>query len=147
MQVRKATHSDLDQLVELFNGYRVFYRKEADLVGARAFLTERMDAGDSEIYVCEVQGGTLAGFTQLYPLFTSTRMGRIWLLNDLFVHPDHRGQGHSVRLIDRAKQLVRDTGAYGMFLETERSNDIGNSLYPRVGMRLNDGSNYYEWEP
>ena len=72
-------------------------------------------------------------------------MQKLWLLNDLFVTQSSRGLGISKALIERAKQLVLDTNAAGMFLETEVSNDIGNSLYPSCGFTLNTASNFYEW--
>jgi GNAT superfamily N-acetyltransferase len=72
-------------------------------------------------------------------------MKKIWLLNDLFVHPQFRGKAVSVGLIEKAKELVRETNASGMFLETEKSNLIGNKLYPKTEFELNEGSNFYEW--
>lgn len=143
--VRKATSADLEQLTQLFNGYRVFYGKQSDLAGARNFLSERLVHGDSEIFVAD-DTNTLCGFVQLYPLFSSVRMKRLWLLNDLFVDEKFRGRGISVKLIDRAKDLVRITNACGMFLETAKSNDIGNQLYPKTGFVLNDAHNFYEWD-
>jgi len=145
MKVRIATPSDLQQLAKLFDGYRVYYKKESDIDGAKAFLSDRLQNDDSEIYVCETTDGNLAGFTQLYPLFSSTRMKRLWLLNDLFVDPSYRGQQVSKKLIERAKALVRATSACAMFLETEKTNMIGNNLYPKTGFQLNEASNYYEW--
>ena len=62
----------------------------------------------------------LVGFVQLYPLFSSTRMEKLWLLNDLFVDPDYRGKGISKGLINKAKELVEESDACGMFLETEK---------------------------
>ena len=146
MKIRKANSSDLDALSRLFDGYRVFYRKPSDLKGASEFLKSRLSQGDSEIFVCEEPDGNLIGFTQLYPLFSSTRMKKLWLLNDLFVDQEHRGKGVSIGLIERAKQLVRESGACGMFLETEKTNDIGNNLYPKTDFVLNEGSNYYSWD-
>ena len=146
MNIRTATNTDLDQLATLFDGYRVFYRKSSDVEAAKTFLAERLKNEDSRLYVCEIDDGTLAGFVQLYPLFSSTRMQKLWLLNDLFVSPEFRGKGISVLLIDRAKQLVRDSHACAMFLETEKSNLIGNQLYPKVGFQLNTVANFYYWE-
>lgn len=145
MNYRKATEEDLDKLIYLFEGYRTFYRKESDLEGVKKFLSERISKKDSEIFVAENKDGQLAGFTQLYPLFSSTRMKKAWLLNDLFVDPNHRSKGASIGLINKAKELVKESGAFGMFLETEKTNDIGNSLYPKTGFKLNEESNYYEW--
>ncbi|MEN0048878.1 MAG: GNAT family N-acetyltransferase [Bacteroidota bacterium] len=145
MNIRTVESKDLEQLTLLFDGYRIFYRKLADLAAARQFLSERLEKGDSEIYVSETEEGVLVGFVQLYPLFSSTRMKRLWLLNDLFVDPSFRGKGISIALIERAKQLVKDTDACGMYLETEKSNVIGNRLYPKVGFKLNEAANFYEW--
>lgn len=145
MKYRKAEKEDVTQLALLFDGYRVFYRKPSDVKGAETFLMDRLNLGDSEIFVAENPEGTLLGFVQLYPLLSSTRMQKLWLLNDLFVNPDARGKGVSVNLIERAKQLVKETKAAGMFLETEKTNKIGNNLYPKTGFELNEESNYYEW--
>ncbi|BDD00970.1 GNAT family N-acetyltransferase [Persicobacter psychrovividus] len=144
MIYRKATEKDLNKVAELFDSYRVFYRKESNLQGAKAFLKERIERNDAEIFVAEVDH-KLVGFVQLYPLFSSTKMKKFWLLNDLFVHPNHRGKGISIGLIARAKKLVKETGACGMSLETDKSNLIGNSLYPKEGFELNESCNFYEW--
>tara|TARA_B110000211_G_scaffold231420_1_gene292995 strand:+ start:820 stop:1266 length:447 start_codon:yes stop_codon:yes gene_type:complete len=145
MIVREAKTSDLKGLASLFNDYRVFYKKNSDLDGAVQFISERIANSDSKIFVCENQEGVLLGFVQLYPLFSSTRMKKLWLLNDLFVQPQSRSKGVSVKLIEKAKDLVNQSNASGMFLETEKSNIIGNSLYPKTGFKLNEGSNFYEW--
>ena len=144
--VRPATLADLPALAYLFDQYRVFYRKASDLEGARQFIGERLHQGDSRIYVC-AEGQELLGFVQLYPIFSSTRMRRLWLLNDLFVAPAQRGKGLSLQLLDAGKQLCRETEACGVMLETEKSNTIGNQLYPRAGFQLNEGSNFFEWNP
>ena len=145
MNYRKAKNQDLDYLSELFDKYRVFYSKETDIESAKSFLSERISNNDSEIFVAESTENKLLGFVQLYPLFSSTRMKKLWLLNDLFVNSDNRGKGISVGLINKAKELVKQSNACGMFLETEKSNSIGNNLYPKTGFELNKGSNFYEW--
>ena len=145
MNYRNTIPKDLNQLSELFDAYRMFYRKTTDLEGAKTFLKERISNKDSEIFVAETTENKLVGFVQLYPLFSSTRMKKFWLLNDLFVHPESRGKGVSIGLIEKAKAMVVESKACGMFLETEKSNLIGNKLYPKTGFELNTGSNFYEW--
>jgi GNAT superfamily N-acetyltransferase len=145
IKYRKASSSDVNQLSQLFDTYRLFYGKESDIEGAILFLNERIANNDSEIFVAENSKDKLLGFVQLYPLFSSTRMKKLWLLNDLFVNPEYRSQGISIELINKAKQLVIETNACGMYLETEISNLIGNNLYPKTGFVLNDYSNFYEW--
>ncbi len=141
---RKATFKDLEQLSALFDQYRIFYHKESDIPAAENFLKERIQNKDSEIFVAE-KDGILTGFVQLYPIFSSTRMQRYWLLNDLYVNADHRRKGYSKELIEAAKELCRSSNACGMLLETGKSNDVGNQLYPSCGFELYDSVNFYEW--
>lgn len=144
MLTRKATLEDLPQLVELFDQYRTFYHKESDKTEAKIFLKARIENHESEIFVAE-ENGFLTGFTQLFPLFSSTRMKRYWLLNDLFVNENHRGKGHSKALIENAKALCIDTKACGILLETDKTNTIGNQLYPSCGFDPYQHANFYEW--
>ncbi len=146
MIIRPASNKDLEPLTDLFEGYRKYYRKDPDRKTALEFLSNRIQLMDSKIYVCENADTQLVGFVQLYPLFSSTRLKKLWLLNDLFVHPNARGLGISKLLIARAKQLAKDTKAAGLMLETEISNQIGNQLYPATGFKLNEASNFYDWD-
>ena len=146
MQIREAKLSDLENLSDLFNSYRMFYGKKSDLKVANEFLRSRIENKDSKIFVCDLNN-ELSGFVQLYPIFSSTRVSRYWLLNDLFVDIEKRGKGYSKLLIDRSKELVIESKACGMMLETEKSNDIGNMLYPSTGFKKNKLSNFYEWVP
>ena len=146
MQVREAKLSDLENLSDLFNSYRMFYGKKSDLKVANEFLRSRIENKDSKIFVCDLNN-ELSGFVQLYPIFSSTRVSKYWLLNDLFVDIKKRGKGYSKLLIERSKELVIESNACGMMLETEKSNDIGNMLYPSTGFKKNELCNFYEWVP
>lgn len=145
-KIRKASLKDIQQLAELFDQYRVFYEKESDVETAVNFLSQRLKNEESVIFVAE-EGNTLKGFVQLYPIFSSTQMKRLWLLNDLFVHTEARGQGISVQLIEKAKELAIQTNAAGLMLETAKTNDIGNQLYPRTGFELDTEHHFYNWTP
>ena len=102
MRIFQATSLHIDQIVELFDAYRVWYRMPTDKATAKAFLLERIYAKESVIFVCENEKEQLVGFTQLYPIFSSTRMKRMWLLNDLFVQPEYRGKGILKQFIEKA---------------------------------------------
>ena len=144
MITRKASVADLTQLASLFEAYRLFYKMPPDAVGAEAFIRNRLTQNDSEIFVADADG-VLAGFVQLYPLFSSTRMKRLWLLNDLYVDQKFRGHGVSKLLIDASKSLCVETGACALMLETAKSNTIANQLYVATGFELDGSHNYYEW--
>jgi GNAT superfamily N-acetyltransferase len=146
MQIVRAGLPELDQVVRLFEAYRVHFQQKADRAAATAFIQGHMENHTSVIFLALSEEGTGVGFTQLYPFFSSLRMKKLWLLNDLFVSPDYRGKGVSIRLIDQAKELAQKTGAAGLMLETEKVNDIGNQLYPRTGFHLYESSNFYVWD-
>lgn len=146
MKIIQVTLEHLDDLIPLFDAYRVWYNKPSNVLKTRQFLTERILQQESIIYLVYTEGGQAAGFTQLYPVYSSVRLGRLWLLNDLFVAEEHRGKGFSVALIEQAKDMARKTGAVGVVLETDKTNDVGNKLYPRTGFELsNKTQNYYGW--
>jgi len=144
--IRNAALADLDNLTTLFDQYLVFYGKNSNFLAAREFLSQRIQQADSQIFVAQI-ATDLVGFTQLYPLFSSTQLQRLWLLNDLFVAPTFRGQGISVALLDRAKKLATDTQAAGLMLETQKTNLVGNQLYPKTGFTLDTEHHIYYWNP
>jgi len=124
----------LDGLAVLFDAYRVFYRTPSDLEAARRFLNDRLTNGDSVILVAKLPGADgLAGFTQLYPTFSSVRMRRVWTLNDLFVAEHARGQGVARALMEAARLFAVSTGAAGIELATERTNTSAQALYDALG--------------
>src|SRR5436189_3016398 len=99
MRVRIAGLQDLDAAVPLFDGYRQFYGRPPDEALARAFLQERISRKESVVFLAEAMGRGV-GFMQLYPSFTSMGAARIWILNDLFVAPDHRRGGVASELLN-----------------------------------------------
>ncbi|HYG18954.1 MAG TPA: GNAT family N-acetyltransferase [Ohtaekwangia sp.] len=145
LQIRKATPEDLTSLSELFDGYRVYYGRPSDREAARQFLSARM-AGEESVIMVAMHNQDLAGFVQFYPLFSSVRMQRLWLLNDLFVQERFRGRGISVALIESGKTLCRETLACGFMLETAKTNTIGNNLYRKAGLTLDTEHYVYQWE-
>ncbi|KXK55056.1 MAG: hypothetical protein UZ05_CHB002000697, partial [Chlorobi bacterium OLB5] len=114
MKIIKATTKELEQTAKLFNDYRVFYDQEPDIEGALKFINERMKNNESVIYIALDENSEGLGFVQLYPLFTSVGMKRMWVLNDLYVDIMARKKGIAEKLIEKSKELVRETGATGM---------------------------------
>ena len=137
MKIITATLYHLELIAPLFNAYRVFYDKASDLEAATAFLRERFLLRESVIYMA-LEGETAFGFTQLYPSFSSVSMRRLWILNDLFVVPEVRGQRVGEALIGAAVSLAQESGAVGLQLETAHNNLSGQKLYERLGFQRED---------
>jgi len=132
-EIRRATFHDLDALVPLFDGYRQFYGKAPDEAGAREFLTARLRLNESMILLAYDGHGAALGFTQLYPLFSSVRMVRTWLLNDLFVAATARRQGVAKALLEAAAAEARHLGAASLSLSTAHDNVAAQALYESLG--------------
>lgn len=134
---------DLEGIATLFNHYRMFYRQESNVEGTAEFLCERIEKGESVIFVA-LQDGEYVGFTQLYPSFSSISMKRLWILNDLFVHENSRGTGVGKSLLEAAKQFASKNGAKGLKLQTEVDNITAQRLYAENGYMRD--SHYYHYE-
>ena len=137
MKIITATLDYLELLAPLFNAYRVFYEQKSDLEAATTFLRERFLLRENVIYLA-LEGETALGFTQLYPSFSSVSLRRLWILNDLFVIPEARGQRVGEALIGAAVELARASSAVGVQLETAHSNFSGQKLYERLGFQRED---------
>lgn len=142
MEVIQATELHTNEVAVLFEAYRSYYDQAPDFKGALAFITERIEKKDSEIFVV-LEGDEIVGFTQLYPIFTSLGMKRGWLLNDLYVLEEHRGKGAGKALIDAATAHGKKTGAAWLMLQTYIANTIAQALYEKEGFIKDTNSYYY----
>ena len=140
-EIRRATVADLDALAPLFDAYRRFYAQPGDLARARDFLQARLAAGESVVLLAG-RDGAAVGFTQLYPLFSSVRTARMWILNDLYVDAAARRGGVARALLAAAAEFARADGAAGLMLETGRDNAPARALYRAAGW-LEDASQWY----
>ncbi len=139
LDIRQATIHDLDTIAPLFNAYREFYRQPADIGRARAFLAERFAHHESVIFLGLDEKGRATGFTQLYPLFSSVRANRKYLLNDLYVVPAARRSGVARRLIAAATDFARANGASSLSLSTATDNLPAQRLYESLGWQRDSG--------
>lgn len=123
---------DIDDLLPLFLGYRVFYKREPMPEESRAYMRARFAAGDYVGFLARLDGKP-AGFAILSPTFSSGVMKRIWLLNDIFVEPSLRKAGVGAALMKRVEEFGRDTGAGRIDLFTAQDNATAQSVYERAG--------------
>ena len=144
INVSHATLADLDALTPLFDAYRGFYRQASDPDGARRFLHARFEHDESEIFLARnATEGDALGFTQLYPLFSSVSMRRIWVLNDLFVLPEARKRGVARALMCAAREFGHVNGAIWLTLETANDNGPAQALYESLGYHSETGVRHY----
>jgi ribosomal protein S18 acetylase RimI-like enzyme len=142
LDIFRADLKEIDHVTNLFNEYRIFYGKQADLEGAKTFIEERMKLNESVIFLA-MDGESPMGFVQLYPIFTSVGMKRKWLLNDLFVAETYRRNGVGKALMNQAKEFAIESKAAGILLETTKDNTKAQALYEHLGYVKEDAVFFY----
>ena len=138
MQIQRIDTSTLHLVETLFDKYRVFYHQPSDIVLARQFLQQRLSNNESVIFAAvDNQNREMipAGFTQLYPLYSSVQAKRNWILNDLYVEAGYRKQGVGRKLIEAAMQFAKGEGATYIQLETMPDNITAQRLYEAIGFQ------------
>src|SRR6185437_1518505 len=88
MYIKRIDFSEYQLVTALFNKYRIFYNQPSDIRLAERFIKERLENNESVIFVALIDDDgkpAPVGFTQLYPLISSMRAAKNWLLNDLYV--------------------------------------------------------------
>ena len=141
ISTHRAGPADLEALVPLFDAYRSFYDQPSDPERAREWLRSRLRFGESVVFVA-MRGAAMIGFTQLYPMYSSVRTSRTWILNDLYVAAGARRCGAGHALLEAATQFARDDGAMGISLETAQANDAARALYRAAGWN-EDATQWY----
>ncbi len=143
MNIVRANTNDLETVAGLFDLYRQFYEQPPDLDAARNFIDMRMSRNESVIFLALSDEGGGMGFVQLYPSFTSVGMRRLWILNDLFIHPEHRRKGVGESLLEKCREFSIETDASGLILETRNSNWQARALYEKFGFDFDIYHAYY----
>jgi ribosomal protein S18 acetylase RimI-like enzyme len=134
MNVLQAAKEHVPDVAKLFDSYRQFYKCEADIELAKAFISERIENGESTIFFADDDGIT-TGFVQMYPSFCSVDAIKIYILYDLYVDASYRNSGVGALLMNRASKYAKEHGASRIDLMTEISNKSGQHLYEKLGYK------------
>ena len=132
-RVRPFTSGDLDAVAHLFDAYRQFNGKPSALEQGRTYLRRRLDAGEATIFVAESQEAVIAGFALLYATFSSVSLGRVFIVNDLFVEPAFRRHGLGSALLQAAAAHARRCEAVRLSASTAKDNVATQVLNERNG--------------
>jgi GNAT superfamily N-acetyltransferase len=95
------------------------------------------------VLLAEDADATAIGFTQLYPVFSSVRAVRTYLLNDLYVVAHARRTGVARGLLEAAADFARANGAASLSLTTATDNLPAQRLYESLGWVADAGFREY----
>src|SRR5690242_17292479 len=134
IEIIKINNTQGHLVYELFNQYRIFYKQSPDIELAKAFINARLKNNESVIFVA-LNESKPAGFTQLYPNYSSVRAVKNWTLNDLYVDKDYRRQGIGEKLIKTAMEYAKSDNANFVELSTAVDNYTAQSIYEKIGFK------------
>ncbi|KQX73775.1 MULTISPECIES: GNAT family N-acetyltransferase [Aeromicrobium] len=143
MTVIRAELADVLEAGQLFALYREFYGAPYDASAAASFLASRI-VRDESIVLLGLDDDEVVGFAQIYPSFSSTRLSRIWVLNDLFVVEHARGTGVVDELLNTVASMAAAAGADAVELSTAHTNTRAQAVYERHGYQLDETYRSYE---
>ena len=137
IKVRQTTISDLSEVSEIFNKYRQFQGEKNDLIASRQFINERFEHSESTIFIAE-NGSKIVGFAQLYPLFSSVSLSRVFILNDLYVCESVRRRGVAKELLKSVEEFAFSKNASRVTLNVAIDNVKGQALYKAANWKQDE---------
>lgn len=136
-RIEPATLEDMPQLVELLSA---LFSVEEDFVpdpkkqehGVRMIL-EQPNRG--RIFVLRTDHMAI-GMANLLFTISTAEGGLVVLLEDVIVHPQHRGQGYGGQLLDYVIQFAREKGFRRITLLTDRISAESQSFFQKHGFKF-----------
>jgi GNAT superfamily N-acetyltransferase len=132
--VRRARPEDVPQLSGLLS---VLFEQEADFhpEPARQARGLHLILAQPEIghVYCMELGDSIVGMASILFTVSTAEGARVAWLEDMVVHPNHRGSGFGQRLLREAIRGARDAGCARITLLTDIDNESAQRLYLRSG--------------
>lgn len=133
MNIKKVSVNQLEDALIVFDQYMVFYKQPSAPDKYRPYLHERLSNNEATVFVAYNSDNQPIGFVLNYHSFSSVSLGKILVLNDLFVIPSYRKQGVAKNLIERCIALAKEVGAIRVDLATAIDNVSAQVLYEKIG--------------
>ena len=141
----QTVHLDnLDQLIPLFDEYRMFYKQQSDISRGYSFLADRIKNNESVIFLAYIDDKAV-GFTQLFFSFSSVSLQSSLILNDLYVSKVYRNKNIASSLLEKAKRYCTLNKYKGLALETAVDNPA-QKLYEKLGWKKDSDCFHYFWK-
>lgn len=140
--VRQATIKDLPKIVPIFDSYREYFKQQKNPLKVESFLFEKFVHLESVIFIAE-QESEVIGFAQLYPIFSSLCLERVWLLNDFYISEEYRNNGIGKQLFAKVKEFTLLTKSKGIELSVEHTNRKAWQFWEKQGFRIDDEFRFY----
>ena len=136
MAVRHAAADEVVEILPLFRAYCDFYESNPTDAGLEEMVRAVIALPDEQAFILVAEDGDeIVGFAACAWKWSSLRGARIVYLDDLFVRPESRGEGHADALIAACAELAREGGAPVMGWLTAPTNERAQAVYDRIGAK------------
>lgn len=137
-QVTAVGERDLPELVPLVGAYLAFYETSGDPAAIEALCRALLADPEREgvQLLARDAEGVAVGFATVFWTWSTTQLGRLAVMNDLFVAPEARGHGTAEALILACHTLAGERGCVALEWQTAPDNLRAQKVYERVGGRL-----------
>ncbi len=142
-KIERITLEKLNNIYPLFHEYRRFYRKEVSS-SAETFLQDRIKNNESVIYAI-FENNQAVGFVQLYTTFSSLNLGKVVILNDLYIVPEFRRKKCASELVKCAIEFAKESKATSVSLSTQIANTGAQDLYKKLGFKKDNDFFYFNF--
>ena len=137
--IRPATVADVPLILQLIRDLAIYEKAPGDVTATEPQLREVLfgDKPAAEVLL-GFEGANSVGFAVFFHSF-STWLGRPGLyLEDLFVHPQHRGKGYGRALLVHLAKIARERGCGRMEWAVLDWNDPAIQFYRKLGAKPMD---------
>ena len=137
MTLRPATPADAATVHGLILDLAAYEKMADDVVATEADTRAALagDAGPRLQVVLAEEDGAAVGFALFFPIYSTFRGNWGMYLEDLYVRPEHRGQGVGYALLQRVAQEAVQAGAHRLDWVVLDWNRLAIDFYERLGAR------------
>lgn len=134
--VRAIQSKDFDQWLSLWDGYNAFYGRKGATALAREITEttwERFFNPIEPVFALVAEHeGEVVGLAHYLFHRSTTRMGLVCYLQDLFTAPTRRKLGIGKALINNVYEQATPAGASRVYWQTQAANEAGRALYDKL---------------
>jgi GNAT superfamily N-acetyltransferase len=139
MKIREVAAADYEQWLPLWNGYNAFYGRSGPTALAEEITHTTwkrfFDASEPvHALVAELEG-TLIGLTHYLFHRSTTLLGPICYLQDLYTLPERRRSGVGRALIQAVYRRAYEAGSARVYWQTHETNVTAQRLYEQLAER------------
>lgn len=132
--LREATADDLPQVLALYAQPGLDDGKVLDLPRAREIHEQFARYPNYRLFVACDAGGRVLGSYALLVMHNLAHMGTpSAIAEDVVVDQNHRGQGIGRQMMEHARSLAREAGAYKLALSSNQKRTRAHAFYDSLG--------------